>query len=61
MKHDPLLETAEIILFGGLPAILLGIIGGGLLMRRALRPIEDLTVVLEKTDASNLAEPVSRR
>ncbi len=60
MKHDPLLETAEIILFGGLPAILLGIIGGGLLMRRALRPIEDLTVVLEKTDASNLAEPVSR-
>ncbi len=60
MKHDPLLETFEIILFGGLPAILLGIIGGGLLMRRALRPIEDLTVVLEKTDASNLAEPVSR-
>ncbi|MFN0076111.1 MAG: sensor histidine kinase [Prosthecobacter sp.] len=58
LKHDPLLETAEIILFGGLPAILLGIIGGGLLMRRALRPIEDLTVVLEKTDASNLAEPV---
>jgi len=60
LKHDPLLETAEIILFGGLPAILLGIIGGGLLMRRSLRPIEDLTVVLEKTDASNLAEPVSR-
>ena len=60
LKHDPLLETFEIILFGGLPAILLGIIGGGLLMRRALRPIEELTVVLEKTDASNLAEPVQR-
>lgn len=60
LKHNPLLETFEIILFGGLPAILLGIIGGGLLMRRALRPIEELTVVLEKTDASNLAEPVIR-
>lgn len=60
LKHDPLLETLEIILFGGLPAILLGLIGGGLLMRRALRPIEDLTVVLEKTNASNLAEPVQR-
>ncbi len=60
LKHDPLLETFEIILFGGLPAILLGIFGGSLLMSRALRPIEELTVVLEKTDASNLAEPVQR-
>ena len=60
LKHDPLVETAEIILLGGLPAILLGIIGGGLLMNRALRPIGELTVVLEKTNASNLAEPVHR-
>ncbi|WP_395737108.1 sensor histidine kinase [Prosthecobacter sp.] len=59
-KHNPLLETFEIILFGGLPALLLGIIGGSLLMRRALRPIEQLTEVLEKTTASNLAEPVAR-
>ncbi len=60
LRHDPLVETAEIILLGGLPAILLGIIGGGLLMNRALRPIEELTVVLEKTNASNLADPVHR-
>lgn len=60
LKHDPLEETLEIILYGGLPAILLGIIGGGLLMRRALRPIEELTEALEKTDASNLEEPVTR-
>lgn len=60
LKHDPLLETFEIIVFGGLPAILLGIIGGGLLMRRALRPIEELTNVLEKTNTSNLDEPVTR-
>jgi signal transduction histidine kinase len=60
MKHNPLVETVEIILLGGLPALLLGIIGGGLLMRRALRPIEELTEALETTTASNLAEPVTR-
>ncbi|WP_395752269.1 sensor histidine kinase [Prosthecobacter sp.] len=59
-KHNPLVETVEIILLGGLPALLLGIIGGSLLMRRALRPIEELTEVLEKTTTSNLAEPVAR-
>lgn len=59
-KHDPLVETVEIILFGGLPALLLGIIGGRLLMRRALRPIEELTEALEQTTATNLAEPVTR-
>lgn len=60
LKHDPFFETFEIIVYGGLPAILLGIIGGGLLMRRALRPIGDLTEALEKTDVSNLSEPVPR-
>lgn len=60
LKHDPLEETFEIILYGGLPAILLGILGGGLLMGRALRPIEELTEALEKTDVSNLANPVPR-
>lgn len=60
LKHDPLFETFEIILYGGLPAILLGIIGGGLLMRRALRPIEELTEALENTDVSNLSDLVPR-
>lgn len=60
LQQSPLVETVEIILFGGLPAILIGIIGGRLLMRRALRPIEELTEALEKTTASNLAEPVAR-
>jgi len=60
LKESPLQEALEIIVFGGLPAILLGIFGGALLMRRALRPIEELTEALEKTDVSNLAEPVPR-
>lgn len=58
LKHDPLFETFEIILYGGLPAILLGIVGGGMLMRRALRPIEELTEALENTDVSNLSDRV---
>ena len=60
LKESPLHEALEIILFGGIPAILIGVIGGAWLMRRALRPIEDLTRVLEKTDVSNLADPVPR-
>ena len=60
LKESPLQESLEIILFGGLPAILLGIAGGALLMRRALRPMEDLTSALENTDVSNLSEQVPR-
>lgn len=60
LQESPLQETFEILLFGGLPAILIGIIGGRLLMRRALRPIEDLTQVLEKTSPANLSERVPR-
>ena len=60
LRHDPLEETLEIMLYGGLPAILLGIVGGSLLMRRALRPIEELTEALEQTDVTNLSAPVPR-
>ncbi len=59
-KESPLVESLEIILLGGLPAVLLGILGGSLLIRRALRPIEELTLVLEHTNAANLDEPVAR-
>ncbi len=60
LQQSPFVETMEIVLYGGLPALLIGIIGGSLLMRRALLPIEELTEALEKTTASNLAEPVAR-
>ncbi|MES2597959.1 MAG: HAMP domain-containing sensor histidine kinase [Verrucomicrobiota bacterium] len=60
MKESPLIEALEIVLLAGFPAILIGIIGGSLLMGRALRPIEQLTEALEKTDISNLAQPVPR-
>lgn len=58
--ESPVRESFEIILFGGLPATVLGIFIGTLMIRRALRPIEVLTEVLEKTDSSNLSESVPR-
>lgn len=60
LKESPLLESFEIVLYGGVPAALLGILGGALLIRAALRPIETLTDALEKTNADNLNETVPR-
>jgi signal transduction histidine kinase len=56
----PLEQTLEIIFFAGLPAVLIGVVSGMILLRPALRPIQDLTTALERTDVSNLAEPVPR-
>lgn len=60
LEESPLEEAFEIILYGGLPALLLGVFGVAILMRRVLRPIEEFTVALERTDVTNLAEPVPR-
>lgn len=59
-KEDPLYETMEIIVFGGLPSIALGILAGALMIKRALRPIEELTEALERTNAENLTLAVPR-
>jgi len=59
-NHPPLEEAFEIIFYGGLPAILLGVLIGGFLMRRAFQPIENLIEALENTDIYNLSAPVPR-
>lgn len=59
-QNGPLEEALEIVVYAGLPAVALGLISGVFLMRRALRPIQDLTVALEKTEVSNLADQVDR-
>jgi signal transduction histidine kinase len=59
-QESPLVESLEIVLFGGLPAVLLGILGGSILVGRALLPIEELAEALEKTNTTNLAELVER-
>lgn len=59
-QNGPLEESLEIVLYAGLPAVLLGLVGGWIMVRRALRPIKDLTDSLEKTEVANLSEPVPR-
>lgn len=60
VSNAPLEEALELVLYAGLPAVLIGIIGGALFVRRSLRPIQVLTEALEKTDVTNLSDPVAR-
>jgi signal transduction histidine kinase len=53
-------ETSEMILGAGLPAVLLGLLGGWWLMRRALAPVADLTEAVEKVHERNLSEKIPR-
>ena len=60
IKNGPAEEALEIVRYAGLPAVLIGLVSGVFLMKRALRPIKDLTLALENTDVSTLSEPVAR-
>ncbi len=53
-------ETGEMIFQVGLPAILLGLLGGWWLTRRALAPVTKLTEAVEKIHERNLAAPLPR-
>jgi len=53
-------ETGEMIFQAGLPAILLGLLGGWWLTRRALKPVTKLTESVEKIHEHNLREPLAR-
>jgi signal transduction histidine kinase len=57
-RDGPLEEALEIVLYAGLPSVLVGLIAGAFVMRRALRPIQSLTEALERTNVSNLGTPV---
>ena len=57
-KESPLVETLEILLAGGVPALLITLVGGHLLMKKALRPITELTEALENTEVANLSKAV---
>ncbi len=58
--HTPLEEFGEVLLFGGLPALLLALVGGWFLMRRALAPIATLTRAVEHVRADTLYEQLQR-
>jgi len=53
-------ETSEMVFQIGLPAVLLGLLGGWWLMRRALAPVTKLTEAVEKIHEHNLHEPLPR-
>jgi heavy metal sensor kinase len=53
-------ETGEMIFQIGLPAVILGLLGGWWLTRRALSPIKKLAGDIKKIHEHNLREPLSR-
>ncbi len=63
-RHEPtehaLDETSEMLFQVGLPAVMLGLLGGWWLTRRALAPVAKLTEAIEKIQERNLREPLHR-
>ena len=53
-------ETGEMIFQVGLPAVILGLLGGWWLTRRALAPVSKLTDAVEKIHEKNLGEKILR-
>ena len=53
-------EAGEMILQVGLPAVLLGLLGGWWLTRRALSPVKQLTEDINAIHEHNLRQPLSR-
>ncbi len=58
--HTPVQEFGEVVLYGGLPALVLALVGGWFLMRSALRPVTELTRAVERIHADNLSERLPR-
>ena len=52
----PFEEFGEVILYGGLPALLLAVVGGWFLMRRALAPLSRFTRAVEQVYPETLGE-----
>ena len=53
-------ETSEMVFQVGLPAVLLGLLGGWWLTRRALAPVKELTAAATNIHERNLREPLPR-
>ena len=53
-------ETSEMVFEVGLPAVLLGLLGGWWLTRKALAPVTKLTEAITKVHERNLREPLPR-
>ena len=60
VPETPAEKIADILLFYGLPTVIILILGGSWLIRRALHPIETLTATAERVHSGNLAERIPR-
>jgi len=56
--HTPMDEFWEIMFFGGLPAVVLALVGGWFLMGRALKPLTTLTQAMEQVQPHTLDRPL---
>ncbi len=60
-SHEPVEhEIIEVAVFYGVPTMLLTVFGGWWLLRRALKPLDDLTRAAEQLQVHNLREPLPR-
>jgi signal transduction histidine kinase len=53
-------EVGEILLYFVLPAMVMTVLGGWWLLRRSLKPLDQLTIAAERINAENLREPLPR-
>jgi signal transduction histidine kinase len=58
IPESPAEKISDILLFYGLPTVVVLILGGSWLIRRALRPVETLTAAAERVHAGNLSERI---
>jgi signal transduction histidine kinase len=58
--HTPTKELGEVLLFGGLPALILALAGGWFLMLRAMAPVATLTQTVERVHANTLHQRLTR-
>jgi len=58
--HSPQEEFGEILLYGGVPALIIVLMGGWLLMRQALTPVTNLTHKIETIHADSLGQQLPR-
>jgi len=58
--HTPIKELAEILLVGGVPVLVLAVVGGWFLMRRAMLPVLTLTRTVERVHADTLDQRLTR-
>jgi signal transduction histidine kinase len=58
--YTPLDEFVEVMLYGGIPALIIVLAGGWFLMHRALSPVNTLTTAMESIHAETLERQLPR-